>query len=94
MKKKYYFPLLISLIALLTSSLSAELEFVYHDYSAIISTLSLFKQKFPNKVHLYSIGNTTQERSLLVIAIADSHPEKHILLRPEVKYIGKQHLTR
>ena len=65
-----------------------QLDFGYHSYVDIISILNQFKKRFPDKVHLYDIGNSTQGRMLPVIAIADSYPMEHRVLRPEVKYIG------
>ena len=88
MKKKYFLIFFCTIASLFSGKSFGELDFDYHDYSNIVSTLYAFKQKFPDKVHIYSIGNSTQDRELLVIAIADTEPAYHHLLRPEVKYIG------
>ena len=88
MKKKYFLLCLIAIVGLFSGKSNGELDFEYHNYQSIVSSLYSFKQRFPDKVHIYSIGNTTQNRPLLVIAIADTQPAYHKLLRPEVKYIG------
>ncbi len=70
---------------------SPELDFVYHDYENMVDILKNFQLNFPEKIHLYSIGKSVLQRDLWVLAIANTHPNKHVTLRPEVKYIGNMH---
>ena len=75
----------------LIGKIRTELDYGYHNYASINSTLYAFQNKFPDKVWLYSIGKSVKNRDLLVVAIADSKPNQHIKLRPEAKYIGNMH---
>ena len=92
-RKFKMFKIISLLLALLIiiGTIHSELDFGYHGYASIISTLTSFQTKFPDKVYLYSIGKSVKNRDLLVIAIADSKPNQHVSLRPEVKYIGNMH---
>jgi len=40
---------------------------------------------------VYSIGKSVEQRDLLAVAIADNNADKHVTLRPEVKYIANMH---
>ena len=88
MKTVYFLAITLWLIL---GTANADLDFNYHSYTSIVSTLNAYKAQFPDKVYLYSIGKSVQNRDMLVIAIADSQPDKHITLRPEAKYIGNMH---
>ena len=77
------------LVIFSTGLIKSDLDFGYHNFISLNSTLYGYQQKFPNKIWLYSIGKSVQNRDLLVVAIADSNPNVHIKLRPEAKYIGK-----
>ena len=83
--------LLFSLLLLCLGCISSELDYGYHSYTSIVATLNDFQKNFPNKVYLYSIGKSVKNRDLLVIAIADTNPNQHVILRPEVKYNGNMH---
>lgn len=63
----------------------------YQDYETLSKNLKHFAELYPNKTHLYSIGKTVENREIWVMAIANSHPDHHVILRPEVKYIGLMH---
>jgi carboxypeptidase M/carboxypeptidase D len=63
-----------------------------HDYDSISALLNRYALKYPDKTFLYSIGKSVLDREMWVLAIADSNPHKHILLRPEVKLIGNTHV--
>ena len=78
-----------SLILFYFGLVKSALDFGYHNYVSLNATLYRYQQQFPDKVWLYSIGKSVQNRDLLVVAISDSKPNQHIQLRPEVKYIGK-----
>jgi hypothetical protein len=53
--------------------------------------LQKISKDYPNQTHLYSIGQSVEGRELWVIALAQSNPDKHVVLRPEAKYIGNMH---
>jgi hypothetical protein len=78
-----------SLILFYFGLVKSALDFGYHNYVSLNATLYRYQQQFPDKVWLYSIGKSVQNRDLLVVAISDSKPNQHIQLRPEAKYIGK-----
>lgn len=63
--------------------------FEYHNYTQFTKFLKDLTVKYPTKTYLYSIGKSIEGRDLWVMAIADSNPDKHIILRPEAKFIGK-----
>lgn len=63
----------------------------YTTYEELVSDLNELTTKHPNKTHLYSIGKSVEGRDLWVLAIANSEPSSHQLLRPEVKLIGNIH---
>jgi hypothetical protein len=63
----------------------------YHTYDEISAGLASYAKNYSNQTHLYSIGKSVQGRDLWVLAIAASQPDKHVLLRPEVKFIGNIH---
>ncbi|XP_071822097.1 carboxypeptidase D-like isoform X2 [Apostichopus japonicus] len=63
----------------------------YHDYEAMTSSLEMLHDIYPEMTHVYSIGKSVDGRSLWVIALSSSIPGDHVLLRPEVKYIGNMH---
>lgn len=66
-------------------------SFTYHNYNDLTKLMNDYASKFPTKTYLYSIGKSVQGRDLWVLAIADTNPSQHVLLRPEVKYIGNMH---
>jgi carboxypeptidase M len=68
-----------------------QLEFIYHNYEHLTNILKSYASNYPTKAYLYTIGKSVQKRELWVLALADSNPDKHILLRPEAKYIGNMH---
>lgn len=71
-----------------TMQVNAELDFGYHNYLAITNTLKSYQKNFPNQAYLYSIGKSVENRELWVMALAESHPNVHLKLRPEAKYVG------
>jgi carboxypeptidase M len=66
-------------------------NYSYHNYNALTALLNQYAVRFPNKTHLYSAGKSVQGRELWILALADSQPDRHIILRPDVKYIGNMH---
>jgi len=47
--------------------------------------------RYSTKAALYKIGQTEGGRALWAVALSSYSPNKHILLRPEVKYIANMH---
>ena len=82
---------LLILIVLINLKFLSGLDYIYHDYNKLSSILREFAQKYPNKAYLYSIGKTVENRDIWVIAVAGKQPDKHLPLRPELKYIGNIH---
>lgn len=80
---------LFALSALAGASLA--INFEYHHYNGLTSLFKNYSTQYPNKTYLYSIGKSVLGRDLWVLAIADHNPQKHVLLRPEAKYIGNMH---
>jgi carboxypeptidase D len=66
-------------------------DFHYHDYSQMTMFLHEITARYPTKAALYKIGQTEGDRTLWAVALSSYAPNKHILLRPEVKYIGNMH---
>jgi hypothetical protein len=66
-------------------------EFKYHTYDELTTALKSYVAAFPQNAYLYSIGKSVQGRDIWVLALASSNPDKHVTLRPEVKYIGGLH---
>ncbi|UJR25919.1 hypothetical protein I4U23_007267 [Adineta vaga] len=66
-------------------------DFRYHNYSQVTNFLHNIAAHFPTKAIVYEIGKTEGGRSLWAIAISAYAPNQHVLLRPEVKYIGNMH---
>ncbi|RNA12428.1 carboxypeptidase D [Brachionus plicatilis] len=63
----------------------------YHSHEEITSLLKDLSEKNPNNTYLYSIGKSVKGKDLWVLALADSKPDNHVLLRPEVKYVANIH---
>lgn len=85
------FATFIILITVTTMSSRCDMaKYEYHNYVQLTKLLKNFAAKYPTKTHLYSIGKSVKGRNLWVMAIADSHPDKHEILRPEAKYIGEK----
>lgn len=67
------------------------LDFRYHKFNSLTNILRTYAKNYPNKTYLYSIGKSVGNRDLLVLAISATKPNEHLILRPEVKYIGNIH---
>ena len=55
------------------------------------AVLSNMASQYPTKAALFNIGQTEEGRTLWAIALSSYSPDEHVLLRPEVKYIGNMH---
>ncbi len=83
---------LIFLVGSTSMTLSYETaKFQYHNYDELTLLLKKVANAYPQQTHLYSIGKSVQGRDLWVLALAQIHPDKHIPLRPEAKYVGNIH---
>ncbi|XP_070570378.1 carboxypeptidase D-like [Ptychodera flava] len=68
-----------------------DVQFVYHNYDSLSSTLVALHEKYYEISDLYSIGRSVKGRKLWVLAISGKDAWKHEVLRPEVKYVGNIH---
>ena len=60
----------------------------YLNYDELTARLVQIAKEHPDRAFLYSIGKSAQNRDLWVMAIAKSQPQSHVLLRPEVNFVG------
>ncbi|CAF4188623.1 unnamed protein product, partial [Rotaria sp. Silwood2] len=67
------------------------IEYRYHNYSEMTSILQDLASRYSTKASLVEIGKSQKGRSLWAMALSAYAPNQHILLRPEVKYIGNMH---
>jgi murein tripeptide amidase MpaA len=72
-------------------NLNQAYDFHYHDYEQMTAFLQDMTARYPTKAALYRIGQTEGGRTLWAVALSSYAPNKHILLRPEVKYIANMH---
>lgn len=66
------------------------IDIQHHNYAAMLAYMQKIHQDCPNITRLYSVGKTVQLRDLWVMEIT-VEPGKHMLLKPEFKYIGNMH---
>lgn len=78
--------LMLSLISVITA-----IDFSHHNYTEITGYLQQLARDYPQNTYLYSIGKSVRGRELWVLAIADSNPDIHVTMRPDVKYIANMH---
>lgn len=67
-----------------------QIDFKYHRHDELTALLHKINRLYPHLTYLYSIGKSTKGRDLWVLLITKD-PEKEILLKPNVKYIGNMH---
>uniref|UniRef100_A0A915AZP0 Peptidase M14 carboxypeptidase A domain-containing protein n=2 Tax=Parascaris univalens TaxID=6257 RepID=A0A915AZP0_PARUN len=65
-------------------------KFEHHNYNKLVFFIHNLANEYPQLTHLYSIGKSTQQRDLYVIAIS-LQPKIHLPGRPEFKYVGNMH---
>lgn len=63
----------------------------YQTYDQVVTQLKKHASDHPKRTYLYSIGKSVQGRDLWVMAIANSQPDTHVVLRPEVSFTGCTH---
>ncbi|UXI22206.1 ceramide synthase 1 [Sarcoptes scabiei] len=66
------------------------IEFKHHNYYQMHKFLKELHSNYSTITRLYSIGQSVQNRELLVLEISDS-PGQHEMLEPEFKYIANMH---
>ena len=66
------------------------IEFSHHNNDEMYALMRHYGAVFPHIARVYSIGETVEERDLLVIEISDN-PGVHEAGEPEFKYIGNMH---
>ena len=72
------------------SSRAATISFKHHSNSKMYELMRSYNEMYPNITRVYSIGQTVEERDLLVIEITDN-PGTHEPGEPEFKYVGNMH---
>jgi carboxypeptidase M len=66
------------------------IELSYHNYDSMTNLLREASNKFPNLVHLYTIGQSVEGRELWVAKVSSNvHEDK--LLKPHVKLVANMH---
>ena len=80
----------LAITVLCVQNVSCSLPFLYYSHQKLVSTLKNLTTKYADISRLYSIGNSTLNRSLLVVEISDN-PGIHEYLEPEFKYVGNIH---
>jgi hypothetical protein len=63
----------------------------YLYYDELTTKLKQIANDHPTTAFLYSIGKSVEKRDLWVMAIAKTQPNAHVLLRPEIKFVGNIH---
>jgi carboxypeptidase D len=65
-------------------------EFKHHNQFELQNFLEKYNKMYPNLTRLYSVGNSAQNRPILVLEISD-RPGEHEPGEPEFKYVGNIH---
>ncbi|XP_014662408.1 PREDICTED: carboxypeptidase D-like [Priapulus caudatus] len=81
--------LLVALTCVLHTS-AIRVDFTYHHYDEVERVLREINQAYPDITRLYTIGRSAEGRELWVMSIAGVQ-DRHVLGRPEVKYVGNIH---
>lgn len=71
-----YLYLVLIFVGLLGLTKSQQ-QYLYYD--EMVSRLSLLARENPNRVYLYSIGKSVENRDLWVIAVAKNQPKVFII---------------
>jgi len=74
-----------------TASLTIFSRSSYHSNAELASAMSSLNKQYPNMTHVYTIGESVRGANLYVIAIAAKDADKHVFLRPEMKFVGNMH---
>merc|ERR1712241_417836 len=63
----------------------------YHNYTELMSELDSLVESYPHLARIYSLGNTTENRELIVIQISQGVTEDRVRLKPMMKLIANMH---
>ncbi|XP_071487698.1 carboxypeptidase D-like [Diadema antillarum] len=63
----------------------------YHNYNRLTLRLRNLTNTYPRFTYLHTIGQSVQGKELWVLVIAGHDPDKHVIGRPEAKYVGNMH---
>ena len=63
----------------------------YHTYAEMTVKLKNLSSTYPTKASLVEIGKSQGGKSLWAMVLSAYSANEHVLLRPEVKYIGNMH---
>lgn len=80
--------LLIIFLCITLVTINTQSQNHYHSYDELIAKLEQISKDHSKRTFLYSIGKSGENRDLWVMAIANDQPHSHLLLRPEIKYVG------
>ncbi|XP_007255109.3 carboxypeptidase Z [Astyanax mexicanus] len=69
---------------------STIIQFTHHSNTQMFNILKKTAEQCSHISRTYSIGQSVERRDLLVIEFSNN-PGEHVLLEPEVKYIGNMH---
>ena len=85
------FALIILFLLKYIFEIESTLPYGYYDYHELTEILHNYANVYPDKAHLYTIGQTVKGRELWVLALSGTKPNESVPLRPEGKYIGNIH---
>lgn len=68
-----------------------KIQMSYHNYDDMVKLLQEASAKFPDLVHLYSIGKSVEGRQLWVATVSGQVRDNQKLLKPHIKLIGNMH---
>lgn len=77
-------------LGLSLTSAAVDVEFKYHNYEYLTQVMDDVAQAYPEITELISIGQSVEGRDLWVMQMGKT-PREHILLQPQIKFIGNIH---
>ncbi|CAH1776916.1 unnamed protein product [Owenia fusiformis] len=63
----------------------------YISYDEMVGILKDLAKEYPSQMSMYSIGESGEGKQIWVMAVSANKPDEHVLLRPEMKYVGGIH---
>ncbi|CAH1791071.1 unnamed protein product [Owenia fusiformis] len=63
----------------------------YISYDDMVDIMKDLTEEYPSQMSMYSIGKSGEGREIWVMAVSANKPDEHVLLRPELKYVGGIH---
>lgn len=67
-----------------------KIDFAYHNFNQMTELLKNVSARFPDLVHLYSLGNSVQGRPLWAVMVSRNVRENK-LLKPNIKLVANMH---